>query len=67
MKQFKEGQIVKAIESTSYLEVGEIAEVKLTEINPELCLLFCEGTDRESEWPCSETSPEFFDFYEKIA
>ena len=33
MKQFKEGQIVKATESTYYLEAGEIAEVKLTEIN----------------------------------
>ena len=38
-----------------------------TEGNPELCLVFDEGTDRESKWPCSETSPEFFDFYEKIA
>ena len=86
MKQFKEGQIVKAttsayyleaveiaegqiVKATSayYLEVGEIAEVKLAEGNPELCLVFYEGTDRESKWPCSETSPEFFDFYEKIA
>ncbi len=67
MKQFKEGQIVKATESTYYLETGEIAEVKFTEGNPELCLVFYEGTDRESKWPCSETSPEFFDFYEKIA
>ena len=67
MKQFKEGQIVKATESTYYLEAGEIAEVKFTEGNPELCLVFYEGTDRESKWPCSETSPEFFDFYEKIA
>ena len=40
MKQFKEGQIVKATESTYYLEVGEIAEVKFTEGNPELCLVF---------------------------
>ena len=67
MKQFKEGQIVKAKKSARYLEVGEIAEVKLAEGNTELCLVFCEGTDRESKWPCSETSPEFFDFYEKIA
>ena len=67
MKQFKEGQIVKATESTYYLEAGEIAEVKLAEGNPELCLVFYEGTDRESKWPCSETHPEFFDFYEKIA
>ena len=44
MKQFKEGQIVKATESTYYLEVGEIAEVKLAEGNPELCLVFYEGT-----------------------
>ena len=28
MKQFKEGQIVKATTSAYYLEVGEIAEVK---------------------------------------
>ena len=54
MKQFKEGQIVKATESTYYLEAGEIAEVKFTEGNPELCLVFYEGTDRESKWPCSE-------------
>ena len=67
MKQFKEGQIVKVTTGTRYLEVGEIAEVKLTEISPELCLVFYEGTDRKSKWPCSETSPEFFDFYEKIA
>ena len=67
MKQFKEGQIVKVIESTYYLEVGEIAEVKFTGTHPELCLVFYEGTDRKSKWPCSETSSEFFDFYEKIA
>ncbi len=67
MKQFKEGQIVKAKISAYYLEVGEIAEVKLTGINPELRLVFYEGTDRESKWPCSEAHPEFFDFYEKIA
>ena len=67
MKQFKEGQIVKATESTYYLEAGEIAEVKLTEGNPELWLVFHEGTVCKSKWPCSETSPEFFDFYEKIA
>ena len=66
MKQFKEGQIVKATTSAYYLEVGEIAEVKLAEGNPELCLVFYEGTDRESKWPCSETHPEFFDFYEKV-
>ena len=66
MKQFKEGQIVKATTSTYYLEEGEIAEVKLAEGNLELCLVFYEETDRESKWPCSETSPEFFDFYEKI-
>ena len=65
MKQFKEGQIVKATTSAYYLEVGEIAEVKIAEGNPELCLVFYEGTDRESKWPCSETHPEFFDFYEK--
>ena len=63
MKQFKEGQIVKATTSAYYLEVGEIAEVKFTEGNPELCLVFYEGT----KWPCSKTSPEFFDLYEKIA
>ena len=40
MKQFKEGQIVKATTSAYYLEVGEIAEVKFTEGNPELCLVF---------------------------
>ena len=66
MKQFKEGQIVKATESTYYLETGEIAEVKFTETFPELCLVFYEGTDRESKWPCSGASPEFFDFYEKV-
>ena len=49
MKQFKEGQIVKATTSAYYLEVGEIAEVKLTEGNPELCLVFYEGTDRKSK------------------
>ena len=59
--------ILKATTSAYYLEVGEIAEVKFTETFPELCLVFYEGTDRESKWPCSETSPEFFDFYEKIA
>ena len=66
MKQFKEGQIVKATESTYYLEVGEIAEVKFVEGYPELCLVFYEGTDRESKWPCGGASPEFFDFYEKV-
>ena len=63
MKQFKEGQIVKATTSAYYFEVGEIAEVKFTGAYPELCLVFYEG----SKWPCSETSPEFFDLYEKIA
>lgn len=67
MKQFKEGQIVKATTDTYYMAEGEIAEVKLTEVHPELCLVFYGGTDYESKWPCSETSPEFFDFYEKIA
>jgi len=67
MKQFKEGQIVKAIKSTYYLEPGDIAEVKFTKAFPELCLVFYEGTGHESKWPCSKTSPEFFDFYEKIA
>ena len=67
MKQFKEGQIVKATTSAYYLEAGEIAEVKFTETYPELCLVFYGGTDRESKWPCSETYPGLFDFYEKIA
>ena len=67
MKQFKEGQIVKAIQDAPYVTMGEIAEVKIQRGSSELVLVFYEGTDRESKWPCSETSPEHFDFYEKIA
>ena len=67
MKQFKEGQIVKATESTYYLEVGEIAEVKRSLISLDLILVFHEGIDDESAFPCKQANPEFFDFYEKIA
>ena len=67
MKQFKEGQIVKATESTYYLEAGEIAEVKMRLISLDLILVFHEGIDDESAFPCKQANPEHFDFYEKIA
>ena len=67
MKQFKEGQIVKATTSAYYLEVGEIAEVQKKKGFEELSLVFYEGTDEESSFPCKQANPEHFDFYEKIA
>lgn len=67
MKQFKEGQIVKALVSNDHLEIGEIAQVKFQEIYRGLALVFYEGQGLESKWPCIETSPEYFDFYEKVA
>lgn len=70
MKQFKEGQIVKAIKSTYYLGAGEIAEVKTYKTYKgcsELALVFHEGINDESAFPCHKANPEHFDFYEKIA
>lgn len=67
MKQFKEGQIVKAVVDTPYVSVGEIAEVRKKKDFQELSLVFYEGTDEESAFPCSQASPEHFDFYEKVA
>lgn len=67
MKQFKEGQIVKAIVDAPYVSVGEIAEVQKEKGFKELSLVFYEGTDEESAFPCSQADPEHFDFYEKVA
>ena len=67
MKQFKEGQIVKAIQDAPYVAIGEIAEVKIQQGYPELALVFYEGIDGESAFPCHQANPEHFDFYEKIA
>ena len=67
MKQFKEGQIVKAIQDAPYVAVGEIAEVKMNLISLGLILVFHEGIDDESAFPCKQANPEHFDFYEKIA
>lgn len=69
MKEFKEGQIVKAKVDTDYMAAGEIAEVQLTycdEDGQELCLVFSLETMYETKWPCSETEVELFDFYEKV-
>lgn len=63
MKQFKEGQIVKAITDASYVAVGEVAEVQKEKGSEKLCLVFHEG----SEFPCHQANPEHFDFYEKVA
>lgn len=67
MKQFKEDQIVKAIQDAPYVTMGEIAEVKIQRGSSELVLVFYEGTDEESAFPCNQASPGHFDFYEKIA
>lgn len=66
MKQFKEGQIVKAIQDAPYVAIGEIAEVKIYQGYPELALVFYEGVT-ETAFPCKHASSEHFDFYEKIA
>lgn len=67
MKQFKEGQIVKAIQDAPYVSIGEIAEVKVRRGYSELALVFHEGIEDESAFPCEQANPEHFDFYEKIA
>ena len=67
MKQFKEGQIVKATKDAPYVTAGEIAEVKMSLISLDLILVFREGIDDESAFPCKQANPEHFDFYEKIA
>jgi hypothetical protein len=67
MKQFKEGQIVKATQDAPYVTAGEIAEVKMSLISLDLILVFHEGIDDESAFPCKQANPEHFDFYEKIA
>lgn len=67
MKQFKEGQIVKAIKDAPYVAIGEIAEVKTYKGYSELALVFHEGIDDESSFPCKQANPKHFDFYEKIA
>lgn len=71
MKEFKEGQIVKAKFDTDYMAAGEIAEVQMAYPYPEnddleLCLVFSSETMYETKWPCSETEVELFDFYEKV-
>ena len=67
MKQFKEGQIVKAIQDAPYVAIGEIAEVQKKKEFEKLSLVFYEGPDEESAFPCHQANPEHFDFYEKIA
>ena len=67
MKQIKEGQIVKAIQDAPYVAIGEIAEVKTYKGSFELALVFHEGIEDESAFPCHQAYPEHFDFYEKIA
>ena len=36
-------------------------------ISLDLILVFHEGIDDESAFPCKQANPEHFDFYEKIA